>query len=390
MSTDDTPDSALGDPRTFPDERRATPADARLYELARASLGAQTAQDSDACDRELQGVLSGMLAGDGDALATLLRGAPSVAIARHLWRLLDAASSAPRDGSIAVTVFAIPIVVVAGLESAGEAVLPGTIDASQAYAELLQQHGALGGNRTFALANALVAVEAIDVARLPEILGWQRLPDAGDKNPSATSILPPRVLVPAPITVTAGRESVSLRFMLGTAIGSSGVDPLRDTGVGKWGMPFTQMLGRALGAGRVPVLAMPRAPQRLLPAVQQGRAAQREVGASLFVGNAARKLRASVGEPTAVLSAHRCPEAPGGGELRLSLSSPFAPRDAEGFRCPLYPLDRVADVATMLLALLRDCRITDVQVRSGVYADRDPATGLTLLFKADSAAGELH
>jgi len=59
----------------------------------------------------------------------------------------------------------------------------------------------------------------------------------------------------------------------------------------------------------------------------------------LFAGNAIRRIRAAVGEPTAVISAHRAPDAPGGGELRLSLSSPFDPRDAEGFRCPLHPLD---------------------------------------------------
>jgi len=115
------------------------------------------------------------------------------------------------------------------------------------------------------------------------------------------------------------------------------------------------------------VLALPRAPQRLLPAVQQGRAAQREVSAQIFVGNALRRLRAAVGEPSAVISAHRAPAAPGGGELRLSLSSPFEPRDAEGFRCPLYPPDRAADVAAMLVQLLHDCRVTDIRVLAGVH-----------------------
>jgi hypothetical protein len=73
-----------------------------------------------------------------------------------------------------------------------------------------------------------------------------------------------------------------------------------------------------------------------------------------------------------------------GGELRLSLSSPLEPRDAEGFRCPLFALDRVADVATMLLDLLRDCRVTDVRLLRAVYPDRAPGTGLPLLFKPDT------
>ena len=44
----------------------------------------------------------------------------------------------------------------------------------------------------------------------------------------------------------------------------------------------------------------------------------------------------------------------------------------------------------MLTDLLRECRVADVRVRSGVHADRDPGTGLVLLFKADSEADSLH
>jgi len=118
------------------------------------------------------------------------------------------------------------------------------------------------------------------------------------------------------------------------------------------------------------------------------------VSAQIFAGNALRKFRGAVGEPTAVISAHRAPNAPGGGELRLSLSSPFEPRAAEGFRCPLHPLDRVGDVATMLIDLLRDCRVSDIRVLPGVHADRAAETGLPLLFKPDtipgSTGGALH
>jgi hypothetical protein len=134
------------------------------------------------------------------------------------------------------------------------------------------------------------------------------------------------------------------------------------------------------------VLALPRVARSPLAALQQGRAAQRDIGAQLFASNAIRRLRASVGEPSAVISAHRCAAAPGGGELRLSLSSSFDPRQAEGFRCPLFAGDRAIDVAAMLADLMRDCRVTGVRVLSGVHADRDEATGLTLLFKADAVA----
>ena len=159
---------------------------------------------------------------------------------------------------------------------------------------------------------------------------------------------------------------------------------LAEPDVGRWGIALAQQLARELAIADVSVLVLPRAPQRPLPAVAAGRAAQREVSAQLFAANAIRKFRSSVGEPSAVISAHRAQDAAGGGELRLSLSSPFDSRAAQGFRCPLHPLDRVGDVVTMLLELLRDCRISDVRALAGVHADREPDFGSVLMFKPDT------
>ncbi len=374
----------VADPRTFPDVAAAPVGARQLYAMADASLVAETGQRSDAIDRDLRRLLAARLAGDGPSLAADLSGAPSVAIARHLWRMLDAAwreAEAAEGAGLAVTLFALPLVVVTGLEIAeGDATLSGCLDDPRRLATILVEGGALAGNRTIALANALVGIEAIDVARLPEIREWTRLPDS--LAPGAS--LPAQSLAPVPIAVHAARETVHLRFLVGTAIAKPGADLLAETGVGKWGAPFTRELARQLAAGPVSALALPRAPQRLLPAVAQGLAAQREVSAQIFASNAIRKFRGSVGEPTAVISAHRASEAPGGGELRLSLSSPLDPRAAEGFRCPLYPLDRAGDVAAMLVELLRDCRVTDIRVLGGVHADRAPGTGLPLLFKPDT------
>jgi hypothetical protein len=123
----------------------------------------------------------------------------------------------------------------------------------------------------------------------------------------------------------------------------------------------------------------------LLPAVAEGRAAWRDVAAQIYASNTLRKFRSAVGEPTAVISAHRAPDAPGGGELRLSLSSPFDAKAAEGFRCPLFALERVNDVASMLVTLLGDCRVTDIRILEGVHADRGGG-GATLMFKAETIA----
>ncbi len=322
-----------------------------------------------------------MLAADGAPLAALFASAPSVAVTRHLWRQLDAVW---REGSAApdlsLLLFAIPVVVVTGGERTDAPLHDGVIADPSRLADILREHGALGGSRSFALSAALAGVDALDLARLPELFAWQRLPD----GLGAGVAVPPRAPCPSPLPASGGGESVHLRFVVGSTLARSVADPFAETRVGPWGVPFTKELSRQLGTAGGSVLALPRAPQRPLPAVATGRAAQREVGAQLFAANAIRKLRAAAGEPAAVISAHRAPDAPNGGELRLSLSSPFAAHEAEGFRCPLYPLDRVGDVATMLIDLLADCRVTDVRVAAGVHADRDPATGQTLLFRPDT------
>jgi len=375
--------NALPDPRLFraPDD---APADAAaVYGAADTALAAPTQQEADRADLSLRRRVRSALDGDGGALAALIDGAPSVAVARHLVRQLDLAwrEDEATAGGVTAHLFAVPVVVVTGLEAtSGDGSLAGVLDDAPALATILAAHGALAGNRAFALANVLTATGSIDLAALPALRAWQRLPDALVSGAS----LPARALPPAPLAYAAGREAVHLRFIPGTALARAGADLTADTDVGPWGLPFTQALSRQLGGGRASVLALARAPARLLPAVQAGRAAQREVSAQLFASNAIRKLRSSVGEPSAVISAHRAADAPGGGELRLSLSSPFETRDAEGFRCPLYAVDRVGDVLAMLTALLADCRVTDVRVVAGIHADRVAGSGMPLLFKPDT------
>ena len=310
-------------------------------------------------------------------LAELFAAAPSAALARHLWRWLIGAwrqaSRAAAGEGVAATLFALPVVIVAGSQpGAAELALAGIRPDCNRISTILQEHGALAGNRTFALASALATADAIDV-RVCRPACWQRQALAGCRGRAGADA----------IAVRRGRRA-STRFLIGTALAAPAVDLLGTADTTRWAMPLAQELARQLAVPSATVLALPRAPSSPPAALQQGRAAQRAVGAQLFASNAIRRLRASVGEPSAVISAHRCPAAPGGGELRLSLSSVFDPRRAEGFRCPLFPSDAAGDVATMLIELLRDCRVVDVRVLTGVHADRDPATGTTLLFKPDA------
>ena len=379
----------IADPRVFPDASAAPAAVRALYALAEESLASESGHRAEAVDRALIEAFRASLAdADGEALAAAISRVrhPSRPPATCGVRSTPHGANRGAEGAgLAISVFALPLVIVAGIESGkGTGVLPGVLAEPARLATILTEFGAVGGNRMIALANATVVAGAIDVARLPELAAWCRLPDA----PGSEARFPDRVLAPVPLALHAGRESVHLRFLVGTAVAKPGADLFDDPRVGKWGAPFARELSAQLGTGGVSVLALPRAPARPLPAVAQGRSAQREVSAQIFASNAIRKFRGAVGEPAAIISAHRSPDATGGGELRLSLSSPFDPRAAEGFRCPLYPLDRTGDVASMLVGLLRDCRVTDIRVLPGVHADRAPETGMPLLFKPDMISAQ--
>jgi len=373
------------DPRRFPPSDLAPALLRRVWGLAGTSLASGTGAEAAAADTQIGTALDLMLAGDGATLAQLFSDVPSAAVHRHLWRLLvERERATDADATLRLTLFAVPLVIVAALEDAktSPVTLPGVVADIDGKVALLREHGALSGNENFALGNALVAAEALGFAALPALLARRRLAATPDSPPA---------LAPAPMVVASTTEAVHLRFLVGTALAAPTADPLRDTAVGRWGIPLAAALARDIGAPGVAVLALPRAPAGLVPALWQGRVAQREVSAQLFASNAIRRLRAAVGEPQAVLSVHG-PLADGGGEVRLSLSSPFDPREAEGFRCPLLPQDRVDDVVKMLQDLLRDCRVDTVHVLPGLHADRDPVTGLTLLFKGDAlpAGPQVH
>jgi hypothetical protein len=376
------------DPRLFSD--RVDPAHAALMDLAQAALASTSTAREEAIRQALtRRILERLQSGESWLLADAVAAAPSPAIARTLWRSLIAAWSPTMrtESGIAVTLFALPLVIVAAVQSSNEegsdaAALSAIVPDAGRLAAILREHGALSGNESFALSQVLVASDALDAARMSDLMAQQRMdPKAPAPDFPAT-----------PIAVPPGQQGVHLRFMLGTAVAAPQVDLLADAEVGKWGIPFARELAGQLAQPGVSVLALPRAPASPPAALQQGRAAQREVGAQLFASNAIRRLRATVGEPVAVISAHRCAGAPGGGELRLSLSSPLDPRQAEGFRCPLFATDRAVDVAGMLVDLLRDCRVADVRIFPGVHPDRDPDTGMILLLKpaAEGIEPTLH
>ena len=360
----------MDDPRRFPHAAGAPASLVRVFALAEESQGAETAQHADACDAAIAAAIDDMLRPDaGGSLAALFAAAPSAAVYRHLWRILALRERAgASDPSHLVRVFALPVIVVAGRERADGAatVLSCVLADAPALAAILREKGALARNSTLAIGNTLVGVDALGFDRLPEFFAWRALGESS-----------PKPLPPSPISVAGGSETVHLRFLIGTALAAAGADLFRDQNAGGWGMPLAQALSSALAAPGVSVLALPRAPLPLVEAAWQGRLAQREVGAQVFASNAIRKLRAATGEPTAVISVHRIEGDEPGGEVRLSLSSPFDP--ALGGRLSL-PADaarsrrrRRRDAGRAARRLPRDRRAAQARRASGSRSRDRPA-----------------
>ena len=366
---------SIPDPRSFPlREGGSAPHYPQWHAWAALSLAAATGQEREAADGQLRGAMVDALRARQIAgIEATLNAAVSAAVYRHLWRALIAAwrdSAARADTQVIAHGFAFPVVVVAAAGTAIE--LPGILRDAPQIVELLQQHGSLAGNRNFGIANVLAGTDALGLDAIPRWLVWRGVLD---------SVAALHDVPPSPIVIAAGREGAHLRFLIGTALAAPHAALFDEWTVGVWGIPLAQSLSRQLAAEGVQLLALPGAPTDPLSALHQGRLAHREVALQLFASSAIRKLRAEFGEPIAVISAHRIDS---GGELRLSLSSPFGERDAEGFRCPLHPFDRVEDVLTMIVELLHACRVMDVRVLTHVHPDRDLRTGLTLLFRADA------
>jgi len=368
----------------LPDPRHFVPMnEAHTDELIDYALAALAAEQGVIQEKQESALRDAMMAklrdGDTEAIARALAQAPSLAVQRLLARTLALAHVAGGrsrgESDLPLTVFALPIIIVAG--SAAPITLEATLPDVDELVALMKAGGALRGNQSFTLSNALASAAAFAIERLPASLDWWKL------NPGA-----PIAIEPAPLSVPANQESVFLRFLMGTAWAGPGVDLLTARDTAPWGMPFTQALARQLAREGLTLLALPRPPQAPLSALYQGRVAQREVSLQLFVTHAVRKFRGSVGEPAAVISAHRLDD--GRGEVRLSLSNPFDEKGAEGFRAELYATDRAQDVATAMQDLLRECQVEDVTTLGDVFPDIDHETRMPLLFRADALAGAVE
>jgi len=341
----------LVDPRAY-----GSGADDALVARAIATVSGERAARSGLV-AALRGCLS---AGDDASVADAFAGAPNQRVRLCLLDALKAAIDDPDshdDLGLLTRVFAIPTLFVTGGKPG--AVVPGFLPEAGAVSALLLQHGALGQTENFGIAAALATAETLDALKPSLLYRWTRSIGQADRVG--------RALAGSDVVIEATEETVHLRFLVGAGVApAQGLSFVESASrIGAWGMPVTRELAAQLGQDGLSLLPLPRPPRSLAVAIPAGTFALQETRLNLFASTVLRRLRASVGEPVAVISTHA------GGELRIAFSSVFDESLREGFRWRLGPFDDLHEVVGTILELLRDCRVLDVRVVAGLQADRD-------------------
>ncbi|MCC6532754.1 MAG: hypothetical protein IT531_09410 [Burkholderiales bacterium] len=289
----------------------------------------------------------------GDALCYRL-------LSEALARSIDAPLAAP--GTLIARAFAVPVVFVTAASAAAR--IAGRLADIGAIQAVFERHGVLGAARNFGLSNALCTVDALEALPAVELFRGTRTLDPH----SLGAALPP-----ADIVLRAGQEHTNLRFIAGAALSPVEAPEFTTTAanIGTWGRDCAQALAAQLALPGVTLLVLPRPPRDIVSAAHAGRGAQLETAMNLFASNAVRRLRAAVGEPIVILSAHE------GAEVRVTVSSPFALDLTAGSSWPLHPLDDVAAIEHLLVSLFSDMRVADVRVLPRLLpAERAPGIAL--------------
>lgn len=302
-------------------------------------------------------------------LKAVLASVPDAGSYRMLWEAIARSIDTPSlaTGAVVARSFALPVVFVAASSKAAR--VSGQLADVAAMQALFERSNALGPTRNFGLSNALCSLDSLQgLSPLAVFRSVRSL--AADAIGAA---LPPEDLL-----VKAGQEQTYLRFLVGAGVSPVDAPGFAETAanIGTWGRECAKTLADQLAAPGVQLLALPRPPKDLLMAPHSGRCAQLEAAFNLFASNAVRRLRMAVGDPSIIVSAHE------NAQIRVTLSSPFAPDMVEGFSWPLHPLDELNAIEGMVRDLFADTRLNDVRVAPKLLpADR--AAGVALYPRCD-------
>jgi hypothetical protein len=216
-------------------------ADPRRFETGELSPLMRAAEDLAAAeDTSGQPLLMGLArkiaalldSGDESALREAMRNPSSSAAARALFRALDTAlTPTAEQGGVNLHLFAIPILLVVGAQSAQ--CVSGVLREPEAIRSLFEQSGALGHCRNFGISNAFAAIESV------EAIPWSTLYSMAKAQSWDASL--GLDLAPADVDVSAQRETVHLRFISGAALIPNDAPAFVAAAgnVGRWGMQLT-------------------------------------------------------------------------------------------------------------------------------------------------------
>ena len=341
--------NSLPDPRTY-----AAAGDNRLVRLAeQAGIADSALQHGDAETFLLAAVETALIAGDDEAIRRALHEATSASVYAGLQRAIERALEPPAEASLAVRLFAVPLVIVAAGREGGK--IPGVVPDTQHLRKLFETHGALGPARNFGLGNALVTAELV-CGISPSLL--YRM-SRGGEQPDFRQL----DLLPADIELSSAEEQAHLRFLAGAVVTPRHAPRFTETAgnIGAWGMSITRALAEQLGQAGVSLLPIPRPPMSFPRALQAGRFAWREVGFQLFLSSALRKFRSRIGEPDVSVAALA------DGSVRVRLDSRLDGTLEAEFAWGLGPEDDMAAVSDSILGLLAECRLDNVDVAETVH-----------------------
>lgn len=340
--------NSLPDPRTY-----AAAGHNRLVTLAEhARITGSALQHGDAEKLLLAAVETALVAGDDEAIRRALHEATSASVYAVLQRAIELALEPPAEASLAVRLFAVPLVIVAGGREGGK--IPGVVPDTQELRTLFETHGALGPAKNFGLGNALVTADFVCGVSPSLLYRMSR----GGEQPDFRQL----ELAPADIELSSAEEQAHLRFLAGAVVTPRHAPGFTETAgnIGAWGMPITRALAEQLGQAGLSLLPIPRPPMSFQRALQAGRFAWREVGFQLFLSSALRKFRSRIGEPDVSVAAVA------DASVRVRLDSRLdATLEAE-FVWPLGPDDDLAAVSESMFGLLAECRLDYVDVSETV------------------------
>lgn len=310
-------------------------------------------QDSAAAERDQAAaharflIEQALASGDDKLIGIALSLMPSASAYRTFWSWVQQASW--QHPQARCWPFVLPVVIVAA--NAQPVTIPGQLADVSALRELWARHQVFAEDADIWLCNRLIHAAALQDIRPTMVFDWSRSTQAAHAGWPQ--------LPPAAALVNVQQEAAYLRFIPGLL--KAPTPPLWPRSPSGWGREAAQWLSGLLGASGATALALPRAPQPLLAALDDGRRAQQEIAAQLFLGNAIRQFREQGTQPAAILAVHD------NHELRVCLD--------DGTRSQVYSrhleaLDDVAAIEQDLCQFLHECQLATVQVIPTVQPDK--------------------